>query len=35
MRQGTTSEAGKCLYRVANVWWMCAQYFVMSFVVDQ
>ena len=24
------SEAGKYLFRAANVWWMCAQYFVIA-----
>ena len=23
-------EAGKYLFRAANVWWRCAQYFVIS-----
>ena len=27
-----TSEAGKYLFRAANVWWRCAQYYVMAFV---
>ena len=26
--KGATSEAGKSLFRAANVWWGCAQYFV-------
>ena len=26
---GATSEAGKSLFRAANVWW-CAQYFVIA-----
>ena len=26
--KGAMSEAGKYLFRPANVWWMCAQYFV-------
>ena len=25
-----TSEAGKSLFRAANVWWRCAQYFVIA-----
>ena len=25
-----TSEAGKYLFRAANVWWRCAQYFVIA-----
>ena len=25
-----TSEAGKNLFRAANVWWRCAQYFVIA-----
>ena len=29
--KGATSEAGKCLFRAANVWWRCAQYFVIAF----
>ena len=24
------SEAGKYLFRAANVWWRCAQYFVIA-----
>ena len=28
--KGTTSEAGKYLFRVANAWWRCAQYFVIA-----
>ena len=24
------SEAGKSLFRAANVWWRCAQYFVIA-----
>ena len=24
---GATSEVGKSLFRAANVWWRCAQYF--------
>ena len=27
------SEAGKYLFRAANVWWRCAQYFVFMSVV--
>ena len=27
---GETSEAGKYLFRAANVWWRCAQYFVIA-----
>ena len=29
--RGATSEAGKYLFRAANVWWRCAQYFVIAF----
>ena len=29
-QRGATSEAGKYLFRVANVWWRCAQYFVIA-----
>ena len=25
--KGATSESGKYLFRAANVWWNCAQYF--------
>ena len=25
-----TSEAGKNLFRAANMWWRCAQYFVIA-----
>ena len=25
--KGTTSEAGKYVFRAANLWWRCAQYF--------
>ena len=25
-----TSEAGKSLFRAANVWWRCAQYIVIA-----
>ena len=28
--KGATSEAGKYLFRAANVWWRCAQYFVIA-----
>ena len=28
--KGATSEAGKSLFRAANVWWRCAQYFVIA-----
>ena len=28
--QGATSDAGKYLFRAANVWWRCAQYFVIA-----
>ena len=24
-----TNEVGKCLFRVANVWWKCAQYLLL------
>ena len=27
--KGATCEAGKYLFRASNVWWRCAQYFVM------
>ena len=27
--KGATSEPGKYLFRAANVWWKCAQYFVI------
>ena len=27
---GATSEAGKSLFRAANAWWRCAQYFVIA-----
>ena len=30
LRKGVTSEAGKSLFRAANVWWRCAQYFVIA-----
>ena len=29
--KGATSESGKYLSRAANVWWRCAQYFVIAF----
>ena len=28
--KGATSEAGKYLFRAANVWWKCVQYFVIA-----
>ena len=28
--KGATSEAGKSLVRAPNVWWRCAQYFVIA-----
>ena len=28
--KGAMSEAGKSLFRAANVWWRCAQYFVIA-----
>ena len=28
--KGAMSEAGKYLFRAANVWWRCAQYFVIA-----
>ena len=28
--KGATNEAGKYLFITANVWWMCAQYFVIA-----
>ena len=28
--KGATSEAGKYLFRAVNVWWRCAQYFVIA-----
>ena len=28
--KGATSEAEKYLFRVANVWWRCSQYFVIA-----
>ena len=28
--KGATGEAGKSLFRAANVWWRCAQYFVIA-----
>ena len=30
MGNGATSEARKYLFRAANVWWRCAQYFVIG-----
>ena len=30
--KGTTSEAGKYLFRAANVWWWCAQYLLLPLV---
>ena len=27
------SEAGKSLFRTASVWWRCAQYFVIAYLV--
>ena len=27
---GATNEAGNDLFRAANVWWMCVQYFVIA-----
>ena len=30
--KGERSEAGKYLFRAANVWWRCAQYFVIALV---
>ena len=30
--KGATSEAGKYLFRAANVWWRCAQYFLLLLV---
>ena len=29
--KGSTSETGKYLFRAANVWRRCAQYFVIAF----
>ena len=29
-RVHATSEAGKSLFRAANVWWRCVQYFVIA-----
>ena len=29
--KGATMEAGKYLFRAANVWWRCAQYFVIAY----
>ena len=28
--KGATSQAGKSLFRAANVWWRCAQYFAIA-----
>ena len=28
--KGATSEVGKSLFRAANVWWRCAEYFVIA-----
>ena len=28
--KSATSEAGKSLFRAANVWWRCARYFVIA-----
>ena len=28
--KGATSETGKYIFRAANVWWRCAQYFVIA-----
>ena len=28
--KGATSDEGKYLFRAANVWWRCAQYFVIA-----
>ena len=28
--KGVKREAGKCLFRIPNVWWSCAQYFVIA-----
>ena len=28
--QGVTSEAGKYFFSADNVWWRCAQYFVIA-----
>ena len=28
--KGETSESGKSHFRAANVWWRCAQYFVIA-----
>ena len=30
LAKGATSETGKSLFRAANVWWRCAQYFVIA-----
>ena len=28
--KGATNEAGKYLFRAGNVWWRCAQYYVIT-----
>ena len=28
--KGATSDVSKYLFRAANVWWRCAQYFVIA-----
>ena len=33
--KAATSEAGKYLFSAANVWWSCAQYFVMHLVARE
>ena len=30
LSKGATSKAGKYLFSAANVWWRCAQYFVIA-----
>ena len=30
MGKGAMSEAGKGLFRAVNVWWSCAQYFLLT-----
>ena len=32
MGKGATSDAGKCLFGAANVWWMCVQHFLLPLV---
>ena len=32
MGKGATGEAGKSLFRAANVWWRCAQYLLLPLV---